>query len=226
MADDQGTITPAAAGATPAAEPASTPASASTTPASSAPETVSLADHKRAIDDLHKFKKEAEKYKQTLEADKVARMKEQNQWKELAEQRELQAKEATEKAERLQSSYLGEKKFGALSAAASKLGLRQEAMSDLEMLDLSEIQIETTSTGKINVLGAEKYAERLKTLKPHWFQEKVAPSVNATGQRIQEQPGTVTPAMVLAAQKEGQKSGDMSKYNQLFKQLQMQGRKH
>lgn len=205
--------TPDPAAAPPAAEPK--------------PETVSLADHKRALDDLHKFKKNAEKLQAQLEADKQARMKEQNQWKELYEAEKVRAESALSESTSLKESFLSEKKYSALRSAVQGLGLRPEALSDLDMLDLAEIQVETTSTGKINVLGADKYAERLKAQKPHWFLDKKPPNVNTTGQSVHDQPATVTAAMVLQAQKEGLKTGDMSKYTALHKQLQMQNvRKH
>ena len=193
---------------------------------SAAPETVSKADLDRALQDLHKFKSQAAKLKEQIDLEKTNQMKAQNQWKDVAEQREREVAEWKGKSEALQTSYLSEKKYQQLSNAAQKLGLRPEALSDLESLDLEEIQIETTSTGKINVLGAEKFAERLKALKPHWFQEKPAPNVNASGQRVQDPPATVTTALILQAQKEGEKSGDMSKYHGLVRQYQQQSRKH
>lgn len=190
--------------------------------AGSPADTVAREDHERALADLHKYKKEAAKYKESLEADKVNRMKEQNQWKETAQHWETKAKQMESESEQVKTSYLNEKKYNALHAAASKFNLRPEAISDLESLDLSEIQIETTSTGKINVLGADKFAERLKTLKPHWFQDKSAPNVNTSTQRVHDQSATVTPQMALDAQKKG----DVAEYNRLVKQLQMQNRKH
>lgn len=204
-------------------ESGSSPSAGQTPGAAAAPasgqsqqlETVSKADMERVLNDMHKYKKELLKLKEEKDSEKTARMKEQNQWKELAEAKEREAAEAREKSERLQMSYLSEKKYGALKSSCSALGLRPEALSDLEMLDLSEVQIETTSTGKINVLGAEKFAERLKATKPHWFLDKQTPTVNGAGPRVQDNMGAITPAMLLKAQADGQKAGDLSKYNSM-----------
>lgn len=183
---------------------------------------VSRAEFERIQAELNKHKSTAQKLKEQLDADKTNKMKEQNQWKELAEAKERELAEEREKAERLQNSYLDEKKYTAVQAACQKLGLRAEALSDLEMLDLEQVQIETTNTGKINVLGAERFAERLKSLKPHWFATQTAPSVNTNGTRVLDSGGAITPKMLLDAEKEGRKSGDMSKYQTLFKSYQTQ----
>lgn len=183
---------------------------------------VSRADHERALADLQKFKREAAKLKEEKENEKTNKLKEQNQWKEIAEQREREAKEAREESERIRNSYVGERKFNAVRGKCEALGLRPEAISDLEMLDLEEIQIETTNTGKINVLGADRFAQRLKTLKPHWFADKTPPNVNTKGARINDNGGVLTAADLIAAEREGRKSGDMSKYHELHAKFQQQ----
>lgn len=186
------------------------------------PETVSKADLERALKDLHKYKAQVQEFKEKSEQEKIQRMKEQNQWREIAEAKEREALEFKKQATEVQQSYLNEKKYAALSSACSQLGLRPEAVSDLELIDLSAVQIETTSTGKINVLGADKVAEQLKRQKPHWFSEPKPPLVNSSGQRVHDQSGTITYDMLMTAEKEAQKSGDMSKYAALHKQFQQQ----
>ncbi len=183
---------------------------------------VARADHERALADLQKFKREAAELKKERETLNTNKMKEQNQWKELAEKHEKEANDAREEAAKIRDSFLGERKFSTVKEKCLVLGLRPEAASDLEMLDLESVTLETTSTGKINVLGADKFAERLKTLKPHWFADKNAPAVNTNGARIVDSNGDITPAMILAAEKEGRKSGDMGKYQDLFKKFQQQ----
>lgn len=184
---------------------------------------VSREDHERALADMHKYKTEAKKLADEKALGETNKMKEQNQWKELAEKREQEAKDALIKSERLEKSYLGEKKYSAVHAKCLALGLRPEAISDLEMLDLEDVNIETTSTGKINVLGADKFAERLKTRKPHWF-DKPKPVVNGGGNRVHDSSSgeKVTVQQVIDAEKEGRKSGDLTKYHALHKQFQQQ----
>lgn len=184
---------------------------------------VARADHERALADMHKFKKEAEKLRKEKDDEKAAKLKEEKRFEELAAAKEQEAKEAREEADRIKNSFLNEKKFSAVRLAAEKLGLRPEAVSDLEELDLDKVQVETTNTGKISVLGADKFAERLKTLKPHWFADKSKPNVNTNGTRVIEGgDGTVTIDDVIAAEKEGKKANDMTKYRELFKKYQQQ----
>ena len=73
------------------------------------------------------------------------------------------SKAANPRLEQIQQSYLNEKKFGA-HFRRKQSNILPKPLSDLDMLDLSSLEIETTSTGKINVLvGAGKFAERLKS---------------------------------------------------------------
>lgn len=183
---------------------------------------VSRADHERALADLNRFKKAAEKAAQEKKEAETARLKKENDYKTLAEQKEQEAKEAREEADRLKSSYVNDRKFNAVRQQCDALGLRPEAISDLESLDLEDIQIETTSTGKINVLGADRFAKALKAKKPHWFADKAAPKVNTNGQRILDSGDTLTAKDLLKLQAEGQKSGDMSKYHEAHKKFQQQ----
>jgi hypothetical protein len=195
-----------------------TPVETATPPA----DVVSKAEFEKVMSELHKHKAKAKSLEDKVNEDKMSRMKEQNQWKEIAEAKEREAAEARERAEKVQSSFLSEKKYTAAREKCMALGIRAEALSDLEMLDLESIQIETTSTGKINVLGADKFAERLKTTKPHWFQEKKATTVNTDATRVIDQGGTVTPQMIMEAEKEARKTGDTSKYHDLHKRFQQQ----
>jgi hypothetical protein len=183
---------------------------------------VSRADHERALADLNKYKKAAADAARKEKEAETTRLKEQNKWKELAETNEREAKEAREEANKIKGSYVNERKFNAVRSKCEALGLRAEALTDLEMLDLEDIQIETTSTGKINVLGADKFATQLKTRKPHWFAEKKAPSVNTNGARILDSGDAITAKDLLSAEKEGRKSGDLSKYYELHKKFQQQ----
>jgi len=182
-----------------------------------APEMVSKAELEKVLAELHKHKNKAKALGDQIENEKLNRMKEQNQWKEIAEAKEREAQEAKQSAERLQQSFISEKKFSALRDKCAALGLRPEAVSDLEMLDLSGLVVETTNTGRIEILGADKFATQLKTLKPHWFQDKTVTTVNTNGTRVLDPTGPITTRMILDAEKEGKKSGDMSKYYDLTK---------
>lgn len=201
----------------PATDPKTDPASSGKT----ADDVVPKSELERALADLHKFKSKAEKLETERKTHEEARMREQNQWKELAEKYETEAKEAREESTRVKGSYIEEKKYSAVREKCLAAGIRPEAISDLEMLDLSSVQVETTSTGKTNILGADKFAERLKTLKPHWFTSKTAPNFDSTPTGVIDGEA-VTPAAVYKAEMEGRKSGDMTKYNQMALKLRQQ----
>ena len=180
-------------------------------------EFVSKEDHERAIKDLHKYKAKAKELEKKEADATTKRMKDEQKWQELAEAREKEAKEAKDEADRIRTSYLGDRKYSVLHAECAKLGIRPEALSDLEGLDLEDLQVETTSTGKINVLGASEFARRLKTTKPHWFTDQKSTKINPGGSRIIDSGEAVTPAMIYEAEKKGKKSGDLSEYNELNK---------
>lgn len=184
---------------------------------------VTRADHDRALADMQKYKRENEKLRAEKADEKSAKLKEEKRFEELAAAKEQEAKEAREEADKVRNSFLGEKKFNTVRSAAEKLGLRPEAVSDLETLDLSTIQIETTSTGKINVLGADKFAERLKTLKPHWFAPKQTQKVNTNGTRVLDTDGgEITTRMIMEAEAAGKKAGNMAAYQEMVKKYQQQ----
>lgn len=189
--------------------------------------TVTRDAYERMQADLVRHKEEARKLREEREADATRKLKEANQFKELAERYETENKTLKEENHRIKSSVLEERRYSTVREAAKKLGLRAEAVSDLEGLDLSEVSIETTSTGKINVLGADKFAERLKTVKPHWFSAGNAGSVNSSTPRAGDSDaasgGAVTTQDLIAAEREGRKSGDMSKYHDLHKRFRAQG---
>lgn len=186
-------------------------------------EMVSKAELDKVLAEMHKYKSAA-KEQERLAAEKATQsLKDQEKWKELSEAREKELEETRADNARLLNSYISEKKFEALKAECQKLGLRTEALSDLELLDLEALQVETTSTGKTNILGAMTFAQRLKTRKPHWFSNTKSAAVNTGGNRVIDDGGeTVTVDDVLKAEKEGRKSGDLSKYHALYKKYSQQ----
>lgn len=185
-------------------------------------ETVSQAEYNRMVAEADKHKKEAATLKREKSERETQKLKEANDWKALAEAKEKEAEELRAENKRTQTAFVSEKKFSAVKSAAEKLGLRAEALSDLEMLDLDPIVHETTSTGKLNILGADKFAERLKSTKPHWFADKTKPVVNGGGQRVLDTDDAVTLKDVQDAEKASRKSGDTSEYHKLHKKYQQQ----
>lgn len=170
-----------------------------------------------------KLKKASDKAAQEKKDADTKRLKDENNWKAVAEAKEAEALESKSESEKIKTSYINDRKFSALESAAKALGLRPEAVGDLEALDLEDLLTETTSTGKINVLGVEKFAKALKTKKPHWFSDKPAPKVNTNGTRILDSSDDAISAKdLLKAEAEGKKSGDLSNYYALHKKYQQQ----
>ena len=95
------------------------------------PKNVDPAEHDRALSELNKVKAKAAKLEADLKAAADAKLKEQNDWKTLAEQKEEEAKAAKLEVDNIKTSLVNEKKESAVRAAAEKLGIRPEAMADL-----------------------------------------------------------------------------------------------
>ncbi len=188
--------------------------------------TVTRAEFERVMNELHGHKKTAKELKEAADKAETERLKAQDQWKELAERHEKAANEWKEKYTGLTGTIVKDKKLSAVREEALKNGIRQEALSDLDMLELREVQVETTSTGRINVSGANAAIANLKALKPHWFGGAASPGVNVTTPGVVNAPtGTISIADLRKAEVEGKKSGDSTTYYKLVKQYQEQNRK-
>lgn len=192
-------------------------------------EAISKTAYERLQADLYKQKqtarelaaklKEKEDAATKAEEDKLRKNKE---YETLADRYKKEADDAKTEKERLNKAYLNDKKHSAVKEAAMKLGIRNEALDDLEMLDLSDVTVETTSTGRVNVLGTDKFAERLKTLKPHWFGGK-APNVNTDDLKVQAGK-KITMAEILKLEKEAKKTNDNTAYHAALKKWKSQPR--
>lgn len=127
--------------------------------------------------DLFKYKEEAQNHKKALDEQRLARLKETQNWEAVAKEKEQEAEQEKQRRQSLESSIVQHQKFSALRAEALKQNMHPSSLDDLELLDLPEIHVETTSTGKILVTGADRAIAGLKALRPHWFKQ-TAPSIN------------------------------------------------
>lgn len=188
------------------------------------PKLVPYEEMQRALSDLHKFKSETKKLQQELKQRQENELKSQQQWQTLAEQREKEVTDWRSKYEGAVSASVNEKKFNAVKDECAKLGLRAEAFSDLEMLDLNDLPVETTNTGKINVLHAKTFAERVKAMKPHWFGQPQV-NLNTKSPGVGPESGPITVKDVYEAEKAYRKSGkdeDLKKYQDMHFKLRKQ----
>lgn len=183
-------------------------------------DTVAREDMDRALTDLKKWKAKAKELEDAVKAKEVASLKEKQDWQKIAEMKEIEAKEATEREEGLKKAIATDKKYNAVLAAASSLGLRKEAVDDLNMLDMSDVQIEYTNMGRVAVHGADKFAERLKTLKPHWFGQK-SNKVNSNSPDV-EMGEKITMKQIRDAERKYQETGDLAPYQNILKMYKKQ----
>jgi hypothetical protein len=182
--------------------------------------TVSLEDHERALADLHKYKSQLRDIETKSEAQREQLLKDNKEFEKLAMVYKQKLEETDSKFKKAQEAIVLDKKFGALKEAAMKAGIRQEAIQDLESLNMDRVEVETTSTGRVNVLGVEGLIENLKMSRPHWF--GATKTTVAGGVPNITQGGLVSKEELIKLSLEAQKTGDSSAYLAKFKQYKQQ----
>ena len=172
----------------------------------------------RAYQDLQKAKAKAKELEDKLKAKDLEQMKQAENWKEIAELKQKEAEDASNERDTLRNSLVFDRKYAAVKDAAVRVGLRKEAEGDLEMMSLSDLQVETTSTGRVNVLGVDDYVARLKMTKPHWFETKKS-KVNSDSPEVVN-GNNVSYDDVNKAAKKAKETGDYAPYEKLLRQYQ------
>lgn len=145
------------------------------------PKTVSWENHQRALNDLHKFKGQVQELQTKLGDLESDRLKEKNDYKSLYETEKAKREESDKKLKEFSGWAVQTQRFNAVKQEALASGLRKEALGDLELVDLDDVKVETTSTGRFVVEGAKDRVEKLKTERPHWFTVGPPPTVNSGG---------------------------------------------
>lgn len=173
----------------------------------------------KALSDMHKFKKRAQELEAKFKKEEMESLKQKQEWQKIAELKEKEAQELAEEKELIKKSLVSDKKYTAIKEAALKAGVLESALDDLELLNFPEVQVESTSTGRINVIGASEAVQRLKTLRPHWF-GKGAPRINGKMPNVDNKgDGIVTLDKLRKLRVEAMKSGDYSAYEKAHKQF-------
>lgn len=191
-----------------------------TEPTQTADDLVSKAELKRVLDDMHKFKARAKELESMLEDQKLNKLKENNQWKEIAESKEKEAETLQQQLDAIKNAMVKNTKFNVIKSEAIKRGIRNEALDDLELLNFDDyVTIETTSTGRINVLGADLAIEDLKRKKPHWFGKQSVSMNNASPEAISSK---ISYEQVQKELNEAKKTGDYSKAESLLNEYKKQ----
>jgi hypothetical protein len=184
-----------------------------------APEMVPKHELKKVLDELHGYKKQAREYESQLKTREVEEMKQREEWQKVAELREQEAMKAREEADSLRNSFMSAKKYDALKAAALSNGIKPEALEDLELIDFSDqVALETTSTGRVNVLGADEAIRELKARKPYWFGKSMGNVNHSSPDVVSGEPVTLDKIMELQA--EARKSGNWGQYQKALAEYQ------
>ena len=173
------------------------------------------------VKEMTEWKEKAKAFEKQLKEKAEQEMRSRNEWQKIAEMKDQELKAAIEREQRIKDGLVYEKKYSAVKEQAAKMGLLPTAVEDLNILDLSEVVVETTSTGRYNVLGADKFAEKLKTIRPHWFGAN-QPNVNTQSVRVTGSEGPVTADDLVKADMEARKTGDKTKYYELFNKYKKQ----
>jgi hypothetical protein len=169
---------------------------------------VSTEAYEQTKNDMHKFKRQlteesnarlmAEKKLQDFETEQ---QESKGNYKELYEARTEELETYKGKYDSVLDNVVNDKKLTAVRELALKHNIRQEALDDLDMVDMSKVVVETTDQGRYNVLGADIFVDSLKQLKPHWFTDARAPVLNNGVGTFDDQSKTYSGAELLALQK-------------------------
>ena len=135
----------------------------------------------RVSNDMHKYKKTTRELQNELAELKEAQLREKQEYKQLWEQSKADVDKWKSKATSNEDLFWNTQKFNDVSRVALETGLRPEAIKDLELLDLKEVVIEKTDTGRFEVHGVKEFVESVKKDRPYWFQTEQAPKVNSGG---------------------------------------------
>ena len=182
-----------------------------------------------ALKDVQKFKKAAQdalselaKLQKQIKESEEQKLQTEQQYKTLYERTKAEKEEVQNKYDSLGRSLLVDRKMSAVKIAAQKAGIIDSAIEDLELLDLDGIEVETTSTGKVNVLGADEYIASLKAKRPYWFGGKTVQKVNSGGGSTLETGQPITAAKIVELEREGKRKGDMTEYYKAYGLYQKQ----
>lgn len=200
---------------------------ASTNPTSGAGDDANLSDSdKNSLDnsgedgkgDKNPYKRDMLAYKDKLKAEReknkelaaklteIEKAKEDqngNDLKVLIERYKKENIELKTKTETLKEGLLYSEKHRAVFSELKSLGLRDEAERYLENEDLKDIEVETTSKGRINVLGAKDWALDYKEKNKIFFDLGKNPKINSSDGRSGGRPGSggnISAAEVNAAE--------------------------
>lgn len=187
------------------------------------------ADADKALADIQKFKQLAKEYEaevarkeQMLKDQEEQKLAEANDWKQLAEKRALELKDMEGKYSSLNSNIVRREKLSVLEKAAMQLGIKN--VDDIASFGLdADVVVETTSTGRINVLGADEAVKKLKQDRPYLFKSGSG-SINTGEPGVSSMGNAVSFAELEKARVKAETSGDYKEYEKMHQRFMSQGR--
>jgi hypothetical protein len=138
-------------------------------------QTYTAQEYTAAQRDLHRFKEKARKAEADIATlrNQIAALEAKGQSTGSAEEQLAAARKRAEEAEArtasLESSVTEGRRLQALLPALQKLGFRDDAQELLDMVDLNEIEIESTSKGRWTAHGVDAVARSVKERFPYAF---------------------------------------------------------
>lgn len=163
-----------------------------------ADEVVPVKAYEEVKNDMLKFKqqlrtieKEKEELSKRAKELELAGLRAKEDYKAMYEDAEKRAADADAKFKQSQRAIIDDKKLFAMRSELQRLGMIDQALGDVErMIDLEDVEVEFTSSGRVNVLNAKDLAERFKAQRPFLFQQASGPKVNT------QTPGVISPSTV------------------------------
>lgn len=182
-------------------------------------ETVSKEDHDRALADMHRFKTEAKKNADALTALqdqlnqlKKSGMRDKEDFKALSETQALEIEDLKKKNDTLKNGISKTFRSMQVRNEAKSLGIREDALRDLDLLDFSsKVNVVFSEDGTISVEGAKAAAEDVKKTRSHWFQSGKVENINTGGKGGGGEPAELTSAYMNELERK-----DPVKYKQLY----------
>lgn len=208
----------------PPADPVTHPADPAT-PAAPPTEPMSPSELEVLKAQLRAAQKKAKDFEKMLEAEKIAKLTNEKNWEEIARLQQQRADEAEGKLTVFSQALVSEKKMAAIKEAAIRAKVKPQMLDIIERLDYDDVIVETTSTGRVQVLGADKAIERVKMKWPDMFGTTPV-SVSATSPETLPPTGQVSYDQLKAAQEKWSKSrskADEEHYKGLLIKFKAQG---
>ena len=162
---------------TPQTPPANNPAPAQTPPAPAPAPDETKTRLQSIQQELASIKNEKTALEEKLSSLETSSLEKEKNYEKLYEKEKALRLKSDTRAKEVAQNYLDGLKESAIKEEALKLGIKENYLSFLDKND-SMVSIETTSTGKANVLGVKDYIQGFKEKHPDCFATAEPPNIN------------------------------------------------